>query len=464
MRDSAEYSKSSRPPKRTIDQPYQDTRNYAVLAFKMTFWVGLLGIVLLSFSMGRTRDHEIDVNEQFIDQEGVNHSIYRSDDYAPKPVTFTAMELSSQPNIAGYDIYDISYMPKVPQDIKNRTQIGIENATLFMLVRNYEVIEALASMRQIEDRFNRRYRYPWVFLNDEEFTEEFKNLTRGMASGHTYYGFIPPEVWQVPSHINQTKMRQNMKEMEDKDVVYGGSLSYRNMCRFNSGNFFRHPLMNYDYYWRVEPSVNYYCDQLYDPFTFMRENSKVYGFVIAILEYPDTVPTLWNTTADFFDKHPEYIAEDSARKFIMDKTPLRKDDIILDSGSDYNMCHFWSNFEIGNLNFFRSQAYLDYFDYLDKSGGFYYERWGDAPVHTIALATMLNRSQIHHFSDIGYKHMPYYRCPHDSASYLTGRCLCEDFRGDEVDFKPYSCLPRWWYFAGRQFVFNFTGAGGKPRV
>ena len=32
------------------------------------------------------------------------------------------------------------------------------------------------------------------------------------------------------------------------------------------------------------------------------------------------------------------------------------------------------------MRFLRSQAYIDYFNYLDQAGGFYYERWGDAPV------------------------------------------------------------------------------------
>ena len=32
----------------------------------------------------------------------------------------------------------------------------------------------------------------------------------------------------------------------------------------------------------------------------------------------------------------------------------------------YNLCHFWSNFEIGDLNFFRSEAYMRYFDFLDR--------------------------------------------------------------------------------------------------
>ena len=44
-------------------------------------------------------------------------------------------------------------------------------------------------------------------------------------------------------------------------------------------------------------------------------------------------------------------------------------------GYSYNLCHFWSNFEIGDLNFLRGEAYSQFFDYLDQSGGFFYERY-----------------------------------------------------------------------------------------
>ena len=33
----------------------------------------------------------------------------------------------------------------------------------------------------------------------------------------------------------------------------------------------------------------------------------------------------------------------------------------------------WSNFEIGDLNFYRGEAYMKYFEFLDQAGGFYYE-------------------------------------------------------------------------------------------
>jgi Glycolipid 2-alpha-mannosyltransferase len=43
-------------------------------------------------------------------------------------------------------------------------------------------------------------------------------------------------------------------------------------------------------------------------------------------------------------------------------------------GETYNRCHFWSNFEIARLGFFRSQEYEGLFEMLDRSGGFWSER------------------------------------------------------------------------------------------
>lgn len=56
------------------------------------------------------------------------------------------------------------------------------------------------------------------------------------------------------------------------------------------------------------------------------------------------------------------------------------------------------------MDFFRSEAYRKLFRYFDEDGGFYYERWGDAPVHTLAVTMLLRPELLHHFSDVGYVH------------------------------------------------------------
>lgn len=40
-------------------------------------------------------------------------------------------------------------------------------------------------------------------------------------------------------------------------VGKGWMISYRHMCRWNSGFFYKHPrLKDFDWYWRVEPDVS----------------------------------------------------------------------------------------------------------------------------------------------------------------------------------------------------------------
>lgn len=48
------------------------------------------------------------------------------------------------------------------------------NATMVMLARNSDLDNAVRSVRRIQDRFNSKFQYPWVFLNEEPFTDEFK--------------------------------------------------------------------------------------------------------------------------------------------------------------------------------------------------------------------------------------------------------------------------------------------------
>lgn len=106
--------------------------------------------------------------------------------------------------------------------------------------------------------------------------------------------------------------------MASEGVIYGGLESYRHMCRFNSGFFYKQSVLDrFDWYWRVEPGVQYHCDIDYDPFLFMQRNNKVYGWTMALYEYRRTVESLWQDTRDFVKLHPEYIHPDNALKGFM---------------------------------------------------------------------------------------------------------------------------------------------------
>lgn len=301
------------------------------------------------------------------------------------------------------------------------------NAALVMLARNSDLNGVIASVEQLEARFNRKFNYPWVFLNDVPFTTDFKRRVSVLTDADVSFGLIPRENWVQPDWIDEGRAAEGRTRLVRQGVIYGGSVSYRNMCRFNSGFFFRHELLTpYKWYWRVEPDVRYYCDLDYDPFLFMQEHDKVYGFTISMPEWEPTIPSLWSTVKDFIAEHPQYVSPDNSMDFLSDN-----------AGDSYNMCHFWSNFEIADMDFWRSEAYTKFFEYLENTGGFYYERWGDAPVHSIAAALFTRKDQIHFFKDIGYKHAEFAHCP-QGRQWREGHCSCDP--NDNFDFAQNSCL------------------------
>ncbi|KAI9502617.1 glycolipid 2-alpha-mannosyltransferase-domain-containing protein [Coemansia spiralis] len=306
--------------------------------------------------------------------------------------------------------------------------VTVTRETAFViLTRNKELDSLRETLAQLESRFNHRYHYPYVFLNNEPFSDKFKEKIADIVSGECHFGLIPTEHWSYPDYINQTRASEARKDMAERKIIYGGSESYRHMCRYESGFFFRHPLMDkFKWYWRVEPGVKFACDIDYDPFLFMEKNNKKYGFTISIKEYILTIPTLWDTTVDFMKEHKDMIPEKNLMEFVTD-----------DKGG-YNRCHFWSNFEIGSLDFLRSEKYLAYFDHLDRAGGFFYERWGDAPVHSLGVAMFLNKNDVHWFEDIGYYHGPLWNCPKGELN-KNKKCWCPEEESIEIKNKAWSC-------------------------
>jgi alpha 1,2-mannosyltransferase len=303
------------------------------------------------------------------------------------------------------------------------------NAAFVILVRNEELEGIVSSIKQLEDRFNDQYKYPYIFLNNVNFTEEFKDTIKIYTNAEVKFGIIPKEHWSIPSWIDQSKMKKNWAEA---DYPYHDLESYRHMCRYQSGFFYKHPLVkDLDYYWRVEPDVDFVCNINFDPFRYLRDNNKLYGWTIPIDEIHSTIPTLMQTVDKYIDENDlrQSLPEDNAEIFIRNEF-----------GEGYNGCHFWSNFEIASLSIWKSPSYEAFFNYLDKAGGFFYERWGDAPIHSIYLSLFLSIDKLHYFEEIGYRHSIFTHCPLGDMNWI-GRCKCEQW--DSVDLKSW-CMIKYW--------------------
>ncbi|KAI8589022.1 putative alpha-1,2-mannosyltransferase [Geranomyces variabilis] len=319
-------------------------------------------------------------------------------------------------------------------------------AAIVMLARNSDVDDVIHTLRTFEPTFNGRYRYPYVFLNDKPWSLAFRaRITaslakiRGAEPGalppDVRFGLIPTEHWSYPPHVDQAKAKRCMQEMQRAGVPYAAKESYHHMCRFQSGFFFEHELLaEFDWYWRLEPDVDYFCPLHYDPFQLLASRNASYGFNILVPEFMDTIPSLSATLKSYMSAHN-----------IPAPPPTLQ--LMWDNQTDtYNGLHFWSNFEIASLRWLRSPEYATFFEFLDQTGNFYYERWGDAPVHSVAAGMLLKPSELHYFEDIGYRHGDRVHCPAvKEKKGVYGPCGCdlEEIRSRWVWWGKWAYKDRW---------------------
>lgn len=346
------------------------------------------------------------------------------------------------------------------------------NATFVMLTRNQEIDDVAKTMRSIESHFNQWFHYPYVFLNDEPFTPAFMESVRRLATADVQFGTLTELEWEFPEEVTQTlEYKERVEDQGDRGIMYGSMESYHKMCRFYSGVFFKHPLVRaHDWYWRIEPDVEFFCDITYDPFLEMIKNDKQYGFTVMIPELYWSIPNLFRTTKSFIKENniklgslwklltnsyhygntndtfldrtvynDDNLSERMSEKVIIDKLLedtvngkldlntardqtrlehlLNRAQTVIPAFEDtfdkeeYNLCHFWSNFEIAKRTVFDNPIYEKYFKHLESQGGFWQERWGDAPVHSLGLALTLDFENVHYFKDIGYMHSSLPHCP-----------------------------------------------------
>lgn len=295
-----------------------------------------------------------------------------------------------------------------------------------MLCRNNDIDTLLDVLDNFENIFNRRYKYPYLFANDVPFTIDFIERVKNKISSSAEFIQLDPHEWKIPDWVDRKRMKESLDHLERIGIIHGESETYRQMCRFFSGFLHKNRYMKkYDYYWRIEPHhIKFLCKLLYDPFEYMRRNGIDYGFNINVREFMETVPSLWNHTMDFVQKN---------KNVIENQKPLEE---MFDDAGKYTGCHFWTNFELVNLNFLRSDLYQRYFDHLDRTGNFFYERWGDAPIHSLAVGFFLGKNRIHFFDDIGYEHTGISHCPSDPSMQVN--CNCDP--AASIDNHPWSCL------------------------
>ncbi len=164
----------------------------------------------------------------------------------------------------------------------------------------------------------------------------------------------------------------------------GFSMGYRHMCRFFSGAMYEdRVLQGYEYYCRLDTD-SFILEKIpYNIFEYAQKHNIFYGYI------KDAVQMDNMAVAKNFGK--------TALNFL-------KESGIRDINLEPENKMYYTNFEIGYVPFFRSGIYKDFFDYIDRSGGIYIYRWGDAIVKYMGISLSMKPENRWAITDIVYQH------------------------------------------------------------
>ena len=253
------------------------------------------------------------------------------------------------------------------------------------------------SLRRLHTFFTSRFRYPVVILHDRLDSSQQVSLERAFSPSTLSFVKIH---WDLPAALSPA----DRAAVPPKLLLAGHSwgLGYRHMSRFFCKGLFELPEIvdNYDYYWRLDADSFLLRPVLEDPFRTLRESGREYGYMVVTQEDESVVRGLWNATREYVKLRGLSLTSPGF---------LQRH---LDADGQWNRNMYYTNFEITSLAFWRSPAYRDFFDHIDKSNGIYMHRWGDAPIHLLAVALLLPEDRVLQFSGIAYWHQYYVNLPH----------------------------------------------------
>lgn len=289
--------------------------------------------------------------------------------------------------------YPVSLLTKVDiaQGIKFKPKNNGKRikATFLTVCSNDDVYKIAETMVNVEYRFNSKYHYDWVFLNSEpiEFNPEFIRVVKDLSSGRVKFGHPSSTEWKFPldTGIDSELSLKNRKQMAFDGIKNGFDLQYRFKVRYWLKYFQNHELLkDYDYYMRIEPGSNMLCDLNYDIFKFMKTNNKIYGFLSTFKELEKGKEGLWSKVVEFIKNNE--VSKESNFKFLDSES----DNKIYKEHLNFSTCTFFTDFEIGDLNYFRNNLdYRKFIDYIDSTNGIFYETWTDSIIKTIGLSLLI---------------------------------------------------------------------------
>ena len=244
-------------------------------------------------------------------------------------------------------------------------------AVIYYLIQAKRLYQMKQSLESVDAYFNTNFRYPIVIFHETDLIP-LKETLRNYTTSDLYFQQVN---FSIPSFLTKPVVF---------DIPCISAIGYRHMCRFNAKLVYEQSIMQgLDYHWRLDDDSYLLRPVTFDPFVFMRKKDIIYGYQWMHYDNSDCVKGLWEATE-------KYIKDNDIKPQFFDQWPKPR--------------LFYNNFEISRLDVWTSPFYKKYIDYLDKLGGMYYHRWGDAPIRGLSLSLFVPMNKTYLFKEIGYRH------------------------------------------------------------
>lgn len=195
-----------------------------------------------------------------------------------------------------------------------------------------------------------------------------------------------PEFFPHPTHGKDGPHGESYFKEHGK-YHEGFKMGYRHMCRWFSGELYNHPIMNsYEYYLRLDTDSFILSKLSYDIFEWANLQDCKYGYIAPAVQIdnPKVVESLRATTLKWMNQQQT---------------------IYNNLASEPEGKMFYTNFELGYIPWFLSgRGYMDYYKFLDNTGGFYTKRWGDAPIKFEGISMLMRPNHIQPVHGFQYQH------------------------------------------------------------
>jgi hypothetical protein len=288
------------------------------------------------------------------------------------------------------------------------------NGVIYFLTHKKRVPSMIQVLKSLYSTFWKFYpHYPVIIFHDNLDGESESLLQTAVPKMPLEFELIKFEL--PPGYVmNQSAAHQGAKSSKKnagpvvvvpkrtKCTPLTSTIGYRHMIHFHATVVHKHLLKRkfpngkpLEYIFRLDDDSFMTHPVGYDLFRMMDINKKKYGFVNTMIDDPNCIEGMWDHARSFL------------KSFNESNPGVVKKDNFLDQLENGQI--FYNNFELSHVEVWTHPLWRAYISDIERLGKIFLERWGDAPIHTLAVAMMYRLNEIHRFSDVGYRHDPFVR-------------------------------------------------------